>query len=68
MAADVNKFIILYDDKTTTAEIDLYELKIDLKMYLAVYIRPDIVYTISVLLRFYFYFLPQYIKTADRVL
>ena len=68
IAADINKFIILYNDKTITVKIDLYGSKINLKMYLAVHIKPDIVYMVSVLSRFFFNFLPQYIKTADRVL
>jgi hypothetical protein len=57
IATSINEFIILYDGKVTTAEIDLYGLKVGLKMYLTVHIRPDIVYTVFILLRFLFNFL-----------
>ena len=68
ITADVNEFIILYDNKITIKKIDLYGLKVDSKIYLAVHIRPDIAYTIFILSRFLSNPSPQYMKTADRVL
>ena len=62
------EFIILYEGVATKAEIELFRSKIGSEMYLTVYTRPDIVYTVSVLSRFLSNPSPQHLKAADRIL
>ena len=52
MAVGVLEFMVLYKGQATKAEIKLYRSKVGSEIYIAVQTRVDIVYTVSILLRF----------------
>jgi hypothetical protein len=65
MAARAIKFIIPFNRQTTVKDTELYRLKINFLMYLAIQTRPDIAYRVFTLLRFLLNPSLQHIKAID---
>ena len=65
MVAGATKFIVSFNGQVTVKDTKLYRLKIGSLMYLAIQIRPDIIYKVFILLWFLLNPSPQHIKAVD---
>jgi len=65
MAARAIKFIEPFNGQAMVKDTKLYRLKVGFLMYLAIQTRPDIIYEVSILLRFLLNPSLQYIKAID---
>jgi hypothetical protein len=65
IALGATEIIILFKEQATNENIELYRSKIGSLIYLTVQTRPDILYKVSVLSRFFSNLLPQHMKAAD---